>query len=354
MRYFYALSLLLALGFGRSVHAQQPFLKYGVTVKVATLSNGRFQEFFTNDSLRRIGSVVYDTRLHRVAYLLPPDSLVGHAKPDITSRWISPDPLAEKYMYSTPYAFADNNPIRYNDPDGREFTDPAKKRVDAYGKEIQSRINDNNGKIAGLQKKIEGGGMSDKQLARTNRQIDRLQTSTAGYQGIQGEIATLAASTQLYDIQESSNQGGGQVGGKLTGETGFDFTTGTVRITLPSGSGFNLLSHELKHAYQFETGQFSVGPTLSGVPYTGLLYDRSDEAAAYSRGALFGGTAGGEFGQEYSGLPAGPYSIGNIPPISATVGARNQSSLLQNFADRSGHAFRVGVQTYYRKKPAEK
>ena len=118
MRYFYAF-LLLALGLGRPVHAQQPFLKYGVTVKVATLSNGRFQEFFTNDSLRRIGSVVYDTRLHRVAYLLPPDSLVGHAKAEITSRWMSPDPLAEKFMYESPYNFVSNNPVNKFDPDGR-------------------------------------------------------------------------------------------------------------------------------------------------------------------------------------------------------------------------------------------
>lgn len=130
MRLLYAFSLLLALGLGRSVHAQQPFLKYGVTVKVATLSNGRFQEFFTNDSLRRIGSVVYDTRLHRVAYLLPPDSLVGHAKPDITSRWISPDPLAEKDNFISPYAFARDNAIRYNDPDGREVVgDPPKPKT---------------------------------------------------------------------------------------------------------------------------------------------------------------------------------------------------------------------------------
>lgn len=119
MRYSYALTLLLALGLSHSAYAQQPFLKYGVRVKVATLSNGRFQEFFTNDSLRRIGSAVYDTRLHRVAYLLPPDSLVGHAKPDITSRWLSPDPLAEKFMYESPYIFVSNNPLNKFDPDGR-------------------------------------------------------------------------------------------------------------------------------------------------------------------------------------------------------------------------------------------
>lgn len=135
MRHFYAL-LLLALGLGRSVHAQQPFLKYGVTVKVATLSNGRFQEFFTNDSLRRIGSVVYDTRLRRVAYLLPPDSLIGHAKPDITSRWMSPDPLAEKYMYISPYVFGADNPVRYADIDGRDI-------VDSKGNHVNMTFNKN-------------------------------------------------------------------------------------------------------------------------------------------------------------------------------------------------------------------
>lgn len=135
MRYFYVL-LLLLLGLSHLAHAQQPFLKYGVRVKVATLSNGRFEEFFTNDSLRRIGSVVYNTRLRRVAYLLPPDSLVGHAKPDITSRWVSPDPLAEKFMYITPYAYGINNPVRYMDPDGREI-------VDAKGNHVQVTYNKN-------------------------------------------------------------------------------------------------------------------------------------------------------------------------------------------------------------------
>jgi hypothetical protein len=131
MRNLYAL-LLLALGLSYPAYAQQPFLKYGVTVKVATLSNGRFQEFFTNDSLRRIGSVVYDTRLRRVAYLLPPDSLVGHAKPDITSRWMSPDPLAEKYMYISPYVYGNDNPVRYADHDGREIVDATGNHVQVY------------------------------------------------------------------------------------------------------------------------------------------------------------------------------------------------------------------------------
>ena len=34
-------------------------------------------------------------------------------------RWTSPDPLCEKYYHISPYAFCNNNPIKYVDPDGR-------------------------------------------------------------------------------------------------------------------------------------------------------------------------------------------------------------------------------------------
>lgn len=122
MRPFYAV-LLLALGLGYSAHAQQPFERFGLKIKVSTLSGGRYPEFFANDSLRRIGSVVYNTRLRRIAYLLPGDSLVGRAKPEVTSRWFSPDPLAAKLMSISPYVYVSDNPVNKSDPDGREEKD---------------------------------------------------------------------------------------------------------------------------------------------------------------------------------------------------------------------------------------
>ena len=40
--------------------------------------------------------------------------------PDL-SRWTTPDPLAEKYYGISPYAFCNNNPVNFVDPDGRDI-----------------------------------------------------------------------------------------------------------------------------------------------------------------------------------------------------------------------------------------
>ena len=37
-----------------------------------------------------------------------------------TARWISQDPLAEKYYFVSPYVFCSNNPVKFVDPDGRD------------------------------------------------------------------------------------------------------------------------------------------------------------------------------------------------------------------------------------------
>ena len=117
---------LLALLFPISLYAQnaplQPFESLGKTVKVLTLSNGKYNENFPNDSIMRIGSVLYNRNTGELVSVIPPDTL-GQPRTDVPSRWLSIDPLAHKFAAWSPYNFVMNNPVYFIDPDGRETTD---------------------------------------------------------------------------------------------------------------------------------------------------------------------------------------------------------------------------------------
>ena len=48
---------------------------------------------------------------------------------DDLRKWLSVDPLVDKYIYASPYIYCNGNPIKYVDPDGREkkiFLNPTK------------------------------------------------------------------------------------------------------------------------------------------------------------------------------------------------------------------------------------
>jgi len=102
-------------------NAQNPFAEYGYKPKIATLSQGQYNEFFDNDTLVQIGSVLFNTKSKQIVAFIETDTLYSEAtlEPDIVSRWISPDPLAEKYLSISPYVYVANDPINIIDPDGR-------------------------------------------------------------------------------------------------------------------------------------------------------------------------------------------------------------------------------------------
>ncbi|TXJ24895.1 MAG: hypothetical protein E6Q24_15215 [Chitinophagaceae bacterium] len=107
-----------------------PFESIGKKGKIVTAYGDRFVEVFDTDSIQRIGSVMINIYQKKVVRLLNADSTFKKVSDNSSaSRWYSVDPLADKFHEWSPYVFAADNPIRYNDPDGKEFVDPNGKRM---------------------------------------------------------------------------------------------------------------------------------------------------------------------------------------------------------------------------------
>ena len=109
--------------------AQNPYQSIGKEMpkgKMLTLSNGKFQEFFPNDTLVPIGLVMYNTVTGEVVAFLTRDTMYAeyNLEPELVSRWLSPDPLGAKFPQWSPYNFTFNNPIIFVDPDGQEPIKP--------------------------------------------------------------------------------------------------------------------------------------------------------------------------------------------------------------------------------------
>lgn len=69
--------------------AQNPFESLGVkNIKVLSFSNGKFNEFFDNDTIVHIGSVLYNTKSNEIVAFVERDTSYSEAtlQPEITSR----------------------------------------------------------------------------------------------------------------------------------------------------------------------------------------------------------------------------------------------------------------------------
>ncbi|MDR6546672.1 hypothetical protein J2810_002778 [Chryseobacterium rhizosphaerae] len=104
----------------KNIAVGNPFAKYGVYPKIATLSRGKYLEFHDTDSIVIIGSVKYNTKRQNIIEVREVDLSDPDAQPigDTHGRWMSPDPLSEEFPDWSPYNYAMNNPINNIDPTG--------------------------------------------------------------------------------------------------------------------------------------------------------------------------------------------------------------------------------------------
>jgi RHS repeat-associated protein len=168
----------------------------------------------------------------------------------------TPDPLAEKYYSISPYAYCLNNPIKYVDPTGMIVEDP-----DEIYKKHKEQMNNQS---TAIQTALKAKDLTDG-MKKTLVQLE------SSYKSILKEYSALEKSDQVYSIFSVGEDGGYT-----------SFEKGKVIIGIGAeDASIGIMGHELKHAYQFETGKVSFMTDGSGS--YGTLYDLSDETEAYNR-----------------------------------------------------------------------
>ena len=224
---------------------------------------------------------------------------------ELMTMWLSVDPLADKYPSISPYAYCAWNPIIFVDPDGMKFDSISQIEVNKLKQQVALNI-------------LKRDFISSIYRSEYNNTLN--------------EISDLENSDQMYSIQRRS--GDFPVDGiNAAGYTYYNVTSNVVSVIYNGDLG--TLAHELKHAFQFETGSLSF--TSSGKS-GGLLHDFFDEREAYTRGAALGRPAVSDesIQTQY-----------NLPMTNTTVNAKRSSgtSIIPTLGDR-GEIYRVDGVTY--------
>ena len=198
-----------------------------------------------------------------------------------TATWLSVDPLAEKYYGIGPLTYCAGNPVNLVDPTGMIFTERSGNYLEYLISYTKGQIKEQMSQITTLCKSLNDSNISDQIKGQIETMIDNARQLITDYSEALYEINVLKESSQVYDIYESSmyntetHYGSG---------VSYNHSNGNFDIVIGIKNYFSL-AHELKHAFQFDSGDFSSGHSAKGIPF----YDLYDELDAYQRGALYGG-----------------------------------------------------------------
>jgi|ThiBio_inoc_biof_1041523.scaffolds.fasta_scaffold01687_4 hypothetical protein len=312
-----------------SVQAQDIFKEHGFEKEPLTLSRGRYEEVFTNKEIVQIGSVLLNTKTNKVIKFLNEETEDVSFKAEHSSRWLSPDPLAEKYPWISPYAFCLNNPIRYIDPDGREVFISGVLSDEAL-RQLQERVSDRitlsmgeNGKLSytvNEGQKLKGdakrmAGMIDNNSIKVNLiTTDKTETSTGNLfigGAFMGNTVTTDASGNITVV---ANQ---EVNPNVLGSA--DAHTNTMG---------KMMMHEATEAYAGAQISQKSGVSSPSSNVEGSVYERAHNRAT-PQTPVYENIYDGK-GNQLQMLPGGVYP-NNVARAEWYVTKNGKSKIIQIF-----------------------
>lgn len=258
---------------------ENPFAKFGYDVLVASSSKGEFKEFHDQEEIVEIGSVLFNTRTNQIVKILDKDSTTIDISAATAA--MSIDPHCERYYWISPYTYCLNNPIKFVDPDGRDIVLSIKykgeKQPRRYTYNPQIGLTDAKGNSVSLpvNSKAYAVVSAYNEVYKTDNtfkeQIDALVKSendhiiVVGGSRDKGKNAVEAGtpSTNANEDKETVKKGK-SIGtttsynlskkekARLKDQTGIEHTDGSI------------ISHEVRHQYDYETGNMSDSVGKSG------------------------------------------------------------------------------------------
>lgn len=159
---------------------------------------------------------------------------------------MSVDPIF--HAYQSPYVGFDNNPIFFTDPNGTTVEKDNKGMYAGYRNHVNLRLSEAKTKANKLQTQVnEGKKIKPEKLAGAQELVAKLEA-------VNTELDQLEQSSTVYKIDVTQLGKPGRAGGRIS----YDNTNNKIIVSLYSinpNSNYEELSHELKHAYQYETGK---------------------------------------------------------------------------------------------------